>query len=136
MKLAYEPDGTPRITAYDRGDLVRLMRDQRGGAAAGKAGDWGEVEHRSALGLLTIRIAGHSEPRHSTIMRLSDVPPSIVQPCNRRGVPTPPKPLYVRSPRRDAARPRPPARAAGRRPLAILFVAVLVAGVGTALQAK
>jgi hypothetical protein len=138
MKIAHELDGTPRITAYDKGDLVRLMRDERGLVAMGKAGDWGRVEDRTKSGFLTIRIAGYSQPADSTIVRLTDIPPGIVQPCNRRGNPTPPKPLYVRSPRPKTARPitTPKARTSAWRSLAILSVCVVAASVGAVLPAN
>jgi hypothetical protein len=137
MKLAYEPDGTPRITAYEKGDLVRLVRDERGVAAMGKAGDWGKVEHRSPAGFLTIRIAGYSQPAHSSIVRLTDIPPSSVQPCNRRGIPTPPRPLYVRTShrRQPRAMKSPSASSAAWRSLAILTICVILVSVGAALPA-
>jgi hypothetical protein len=136
MKLIYEPDGTPRILAYDPGDLVRLVRDERGAAAMGRAGDWGKVEHRTPSGYLTIRIAGFSEPTHSTLVRLTDIAAGSVQPCNRRGVPTPPRPIYVRSPRRNPMRSiTTPTTRSGTawRSVAIISMSLIAASVGVAL---
>lgn len=103
MKLIYDADGMPHITAFERGDLVRLTRSERGDGLVGRVGDWGRVEDVTGTGLLTIRIAGFSHPRGAAVARLTAVPARLVEPCDHRGAPNPPRAFFVRK----ASRPAP-----------------------------
>jgi hypothetical protein len=96
MQITHDDDGNPHITAYERGDFVRLTRSERGDGLVGRVGDWGRVEDVTGAGLLTIRVAGFSRPRGAAVARLTAVPARLVEPCDRRGTPAPPRGFVVR----------------------------------------
>ena len=75
--------------AYKQGDMVRLVRNERGALAMGKNGDWGRIERVRQTGL-TIKIAGYSQAQNSDIARLNDIPIRFVEPCTERGLLYPP----------------------------------------------
>jgi hypothetical protein len=123
MKLIYDADGMPHITAFERGDLVRLTRSERGDDLVGRVGDWGRVEDVTGTGLLTIRIAGFSRPRGAAVARLTGVPSRLVEPCDRRGAPNPPRPFFVRRAARPGGAKARPSQLGWRAWAAMLAVA-------------
>jgi hypothetical protein len=81
-------DEASAALVHRRGDFVRLVRDEQGEDAMGRRGDWGRIEEVAQTGALTIKIAGYSRPPQAEIARLSDIPRSLVEPCDGRGRPT------------------------------------------------
>lgn len=139
MQIIYDEDGTPHVAAYARGDFVRLTRSERGGSLAGQVGDWGQVEDASGTGLLTIRIAGFSQPRGAAVSRLTGVPSRLVEPCDRRGTPTPPRAFAVRRASRPAAsgaRRSQPRWRAWAAMIALASCGALLVGLGVPIGAR
>jgi len=88
MEEFYDLNGNSNIISYKQGDMVRLVRNERGVGTIGKNGDWGRIERVRQTGL-TIKIAGYSQAKNSYIARLNDVPIRFVEPCTERGLPAP-----------------------------------------------
>ncbi len=90
------------------GAFVRLVRDEPGQLAVGRAGDWGMVERVDRFGSLTVLLGGFSRRRTDAVTRLTGLSPSLVEPCDRQGRPLP-------APRTVAPRGAPAAAAARHR---------------------
>ena len=85
MRITYRTDGTP-MPVFERGDLVRLLRDEPSAPVTARAGEWGMVlRNRGAEGV-DIRLAGHSRPRTADMPDASGLPSSILAPCDRTGL--------------------------------------------------
>jgi len=89
MKEFYDLNTNSNALTYKQGDMVRLVRNERGAGAIGKNGDWGRIERVRQTGL-TIKIAGYSQAKNSDVARLNDIPIRFVEPCTERGLPSPP----------------------------------------------
>jgi hypothetical protein len=120
-----EPAAPPLMGAF-----VRLVRNESGPYAAGRAGDWGMVERVDRHGALTVMVGGYSRGRTDALTRLSGISPSIVEPCDRQGRPLPRRATAWRpleAPRPAPAPRRGPWRAAAAVTLAIGCVAFAAA---------
>ncbi|PZW40031.1 hypothetical protein C8P66_12676 [Humitalea rosea] len=88
MRIEQGSDGEARVAAYHPGDLVRLLRDESGNLAMGRAGDWGQVVDLSDGGaFLDIQLAGFCTGYGAAIRKLTDIPRALVCPCDGTGKP-------------------------------------------------
>lgn len=111
MRIEQGSDGEARVAAYHPGDLVRLLRDEAGALAMGRAGDWGQVVDLSEGGsFLDIQLAGFCKGYSAAIRKLTDIPRALVCPCDAAG-----KPLVLSQRGRGAMRTRTDPGSGGRR---------------------
>ncbi|WP_198372969.1 hypothetical protein [Roseomonas rosulenta] len=85
MRITYLADGTP-VPDFERGDLVRLLRDEPGEPVTAQAGEWGMVLRNRGAGGVDVRLAGHSRPRTAPMPVAIGLPPSLLVPCDRHGL--------------------------------------------------
>jgi hypothetical protein len=91
MRIDYRPNGEASVTGYEAGDLVVLLANEPGDFGTARTGDWGKVAAVDSAGRLTITLAGFSLPHSAPLRSISDIPPRIVMPCDRRGKPQAPR---------------------------------------------
>jgi hypothetical protein len=86
MRVVQGPSGTESVI-YEKGDLVRLRRDEDGPIVTVFAGDWGRVTQVHPCGALDIKLAGYGRSKSDRVARATAVPCRLVEPCDNYGKP-------------------------------------------------
>lgn len=85
MRITYLNNRTSG-PVFERGDFVRLLRDEPGDPVAAGAGEWRRGVFNAGPAGMDVRLAGFSCPRMTELPMATGIPASILVPCDRCGL--------------------------------------------------
>ena len=85
MRIDTRPDGS-QLVVPEKGDLVRLTRDEPGPIVTAHAGEWGRILRVTNRNTLDIQLAGFSRPRGVALGVVSDIATTNVIPGYAKGL--------------------------------------------------